>query len=118
MKKFLSLLLAVLMVLSCAAMAETTEARTDTIVFGTSSFGQKFSPFFAANAYDMDVVSLTQGALLASDRGGNVVRNGIEGETINYNGTDYTYYGMGDVEATAPHPGNYYIMLSQAATMP
>ena len=59
MKKFVSLLLAVLMVLSCAAMAETTEARTDTIVFGTASFGQKFSPFFAANAYDQDVVSLT-----------------------------------------------------------
>ena len=106
MKKFVSLLLAVLMVLSCAAMAETAEARTDTIVFGTSSFGQKFSPFFAANAYDQDVVSLTQGALLASDRGGNVIRNGIEGETVNYNGTDYTYYGMGNVEVVMNDDGS------------
>ncbi len=72
--------------------------KADTLVYATATFGQKFSPFFATTAYDMEVVDLTQGGLLASDREGNIVRKGIEGETIAYNGTDYTYYAMGDVE--------------------
>lgn len=87
---------------------ETTENnsdKADTLVFATATFGQKFSTFFATTAYDMDVVDLTTGGLLMSDREGNIVRNGIEGETIPYNGTDYTYYGMGDVEAVENDDG-------------
>ena len=34
-----------------------------------------------------------------------MIYKGIEGETINYNGTDYTYYGMGDVEVTQNDDG-------------
>lgn len=107
MKKFASLLLVLVMVLSMAAFAETetTEDRADAIVYATATFGQKFSPFFAAVAYDQEVVDLTQGELLASDRGGNVIYNGIEGETVNYNGTDYTYYGMGNVEVVLNDDG-------------
>ena len=75
------------------------------LVYATSTFGQKFSPFFATTAYDMEVVDLTQVAALAADRGGAVIQKGIEGETINYNGTDYTYYGMGDVEVTQNDDG-------------
>ena len=78
----------------------------DTLVYATSAFGQKFSPFFATTAYDMDVVNLTTGGLLAADRGGAVIFNGIEGETVNYNGTDYTYYGMGDVEVVQNDDGS------------
>jgi peptide/nickel transport system substrate-binding protein len=87
---------------------ETTEDnsdKADTLVFATATFGQKFSTFFATTAYDMDVVDLTTGGLLMSDREGNIVRNGIEGETIPYNGTDYTYYGMGDVEVVENDDG-------------
>ena len=87
---------------------ETTENnsdKADTLVFATATFGQKFSTFFATTAYDMDVVELTTGELLMSDREGNIVRNGIEGETIPYNGTDYTYYGMGDVEVVENDDG-------------
>lgn len=87
---------------------ETTEDnsdKADTLVFATATFGQKFSTFFATTAYDMDVVDLTTGELLMSDREGNIVRNGIEGETIPYNGTDYTYYGMGDVEVVENDDG-------------
>ena len=87
---------------------ETTENnsdKADTLVFATSTFGQKFSTFFATTAYDMDVVDLTTGGLLTADREGNIVRNGIEGETIPYNGTDYTYYGMGDVEVVENDDG-------------
>ena len=82
-----------------AAEAASGEARNN-IVYATASFGQKFSPFFATTAYDMEVVDLTQALALATDRGGAVIYNGIEGETINYNGTDYTYYGLGDVTVT------------------
>ncbi len=80
------------------------EAR-ENIVYATSTFGQKFSPFFATTAYDMEVVDLTQGAALAADRGGAVIMHGIEGETVNYNGTDYTYYGMGDLDITQNDDG-------------
>lgn len=119
-KKALALILALAMVFALAACGEEpaeettptesetpveTEAPNDTLVFATATFGQKFSPFFATTAYDQDVVSLTQGALLAADRGGNVIRNGIEGETVEYNGTDYTYYGMGDVEVVENEDG-------------
>ena len=77
----------------------------ENIVYATSTFGQKFSPFFATTAYDMEVVDLTQGGALAADRGGAIIYHGIEGETINYNGTDYTYYGMGDLEVTQNEDG-------------
>ena len=77
----------------------------DTLVYVTSTFGQKFSPFFATTAYDMEVVDMTQGGLLAADRGGAIIYNGIEGETVTYNGTDYTYYGMGNVEVVMNDDG-------------
>lgn len=84
---------------------EDNSDKADTLVFATATFGQKFSTFFATTAYDMDVVDLTTGVLLTADREGNIVRNGIEGETIPYNGTDYTYYGMGDVEVVENDDG-------------
>ncbi len=78
--------------------APVVEKKATTAVYATASFGMKFSPFFAATAYDQDIVNLTQAGLLAADRGGAIIYNGIEGETHTYNGTDYTYYGAGDVE--------------------
>ena len=41
---------------------------------------------------------MTQLGLLTSDRTGAIIYKGIEGETVNYNGTDYTYYGPADLE--------------------
>ena len=81
------------------------EGARGNIVYATSPFGQKFSPFFATTAYDMEVVDLTQAPALAADRGGAIIYNGIEGETINYNGTDYTYYGLGNVVVTQNDDG-------------
>ena len=89
-----------------ATAAADEEEDTSTLVFATSTFGQKFSPFFATTAYDMDVVDLTQAGALAADRGGAVIEHGIEGETVEYNGTEYTYYGMGDVEVTQNDDGS------------
>lgn len=107
MKKLCALLLAVVMVFSLVACSGTkggTVAGTK-LVYATATFGQKFSPFFATTAYDQDVVNLFTGGLLAADRGGAIIENGIKGETITYNGTDYTYYGMGDVEVVQNDDG-------------
>ena len=56
-----------------------------------------FNPFFYENAYDGDVVGLTQLSLMTTDRLGGVIYNGIEGQTVNYHGTDYVYTGPADL---------------------
>lgn len=80
-------------------------AKADTLVVGYSLFSQKFTPFFADTAYDQDVASMTQLALLGTDREGNVIMNGIEGETRTYNGTDYLYTGIADLVITENDDG-------------
>lgn len=70
------------------------------LVVGYDYFSSKFSPFFATTAYDQDVAGITSIALLGTDREGNVVTKGIEGEVIPYNGTDYTYTGIADLDVT------------------
>jgi len=124
-KKLLALLLALAMVFClCAcgtatvstsqdgsddASAEAGSASGETpLVVGYSSFSSKFSPYFAETAYDQDVASMTQISLLNSDRLGAIVYKGIDGETIEYNGTDYTYYGPADLEVTENDDGTVY----------
>ncbi len=80
------------------AKTEAVVEKPSTAVFATASFGMKFSPFFAATAYDQDIVDMTQLGLLAADRGGAIIYDGINGETHSYNGTDYFYQGAGSVE--------------------
>ena len=87
------------------ALAEDGEVP---LVVGYNPFNSKFSPFFAETAYDQDVQKMTQMELLTSDRTGAVVYKGIEGETIEYNGTDYTYYGPADCEVTENEDGTVY----------
>ena len=70
----------------------------DTLVVGYDLFSEKFSPFFATTAYDQDVAGMTQVGLLTTDREGNVIMNGIEGETHKFNGKDYLYTGIADCE--------------------
>ena len=91
-----------------SATSETSEVEIvpeGTLVYATSTFDQKFSPFFYTTAYDGDVVNLVSGYLLSTDRGGAIVETGIEGKTVTYNGTDYTYYGFGDVEVVQNSDG-------------
>lgn len=89
--------------------SESTEVSTstgaDTLVVGKDTFGSKFSPFFATLAYDQDVSDMVSIGLLASDREGNIVMKGIEGKTIAYNGTDYTYNGIADCDVTQNDDG-------------
>ena len=85
---------------TATAEASTTAASDGTLVMAETGFESKFSPFFAASASDQDVIDLTQIALLGSDRKGEMILNGIEGETREYNGTDYTYHGPADCVVT------------------
>ena len=84
---------------SSTATATATTA-DGTIVLAETGFEGKFSPFFAASAADQDVIDLTQLGLLGADRKGEMVLNGIEGETREYNGTEYTYHGTSDCTVT------------------
>jgi len=100
-KRVLVAILVVAMAFSLVACKKTP--KTDTpLVVGYSNFSQKFSPFFADTAYDQDVQSLTQVGLLASDRTGAVLLNAgtKDGETVKYNGTDYTYYAAANCKVT------------------
>ena len=116
-KKLLALLLALAMVLALAACGGSgtpaasgsgaasgsadnggSEHAANTLVAAATGFESKFSPFFAASADDKDVVDLTQLGLLVSDREGAPVLKSIEGETRTFNGTDYTYKGISDID--------------------
>ena len=89
-----------------ATETPAAEANADgTIVIAETGFEGKFSPFFAASAPDQEAHALTQIALLGADRRGEMVLKGIEGETREYNGNDYTYYGPADCVVTENEDG-------------
>ena len=110
--RLVALLLVLVMALGTVVACKKTEAPAeedsqdkgytggDTLVVGYDLFSEKFSPFFATTAYDQDAAGITQVGLLSSDREGNIVLKGIEGETRAYNGTDYTYTGIADCTIT------------------
>ena len=68
------------------------------LVVAYSPFSQKFSPFYADTAYDQDVAGMVGLGLMTTDRMGGIIYNAIEGETVPYNGTDYTYTGAADLK--------------------
>ena len=108
MKKIRTILVSVLALFMALSLAGCTGGngggnggKADTpLVVGYSNFSEKFSPFFADTAYDQDVVGMTQIGLLPSDRVGSVLLNAMDGEVVNYNGTDYTYYGPANCVVT------------------
>ena len=67
------------------------------LVVTYQDFSQKFSPFFADTAYDSDVAAWTQISPMKTDRVGGIIFNGIEGETVAYNGVDYLYKGTANL---------------------
>ena len=103
MKRTLALILSLVMCLGLLAgcgdkKGDQTEDENTPLVVGYAPFNEKFSPFFSESAYDQDVWVMTSLGLLNSDRQGQIIMKGIEGETHAYNGTDYTYYGPADCE--------------------
>ncbi len=128
-KKLLSMLLVAVMAVStvaCGGNETTTTESTPAVstestvtsepakdeetplVVGYAPFSSKFSPFFAETAYDQDAQEMTQLFLIGNDRQGAMIYNGIEGETHNYNGTDYTYYGPANIVVTENPDGTVY----------
>ncbi len=88
-----------------ADSASESTSSNNTLVATATGFEQKFSPFFASCADDMNVSDMTQAYLIITDRVGNPVTQGIEGETRSYNGTDYTYYCAANVEIVENEDG-------------
>ncbi|MBQ3030366.1 MAG: ABC transporter substrate-binding protein, partial [Agathobacter sp.] len=113
-KRVLSLLLIAMMAVGMLAGCGGNEGNAEggsnetPLVVGYAPFSSKFSPFFSETAYDQDAMSMTQVSLISSDRQGAMIYKGIEGETISYNGTDYTYYGIADVTTTENEDGTVY----------
>lgn len=110
-KKIFSFLLACVISISVLAGCGGTNVKENAetpLVVGYAPFSGKFSPFFAESAYDEDAQSMTQVALLGNDRQGAMIYNGIDGESSNYNGTDYTYYGISNCVVTENADGTVY----------
>ena len=104
MKRTLALILSLVMCLGLLAGCgdkktdDQTKDENTPLVVGSAAFNEKFSPFFSESEYDQNVWIMTALGLLNSDRQGQIIMKGIEGETHAYNGTDYTYYGPADCE--------------------
>ena len=97
MKRILSILLAVAMLASMTTAFAEAPAQETPLVVAIQTLSSKFSPFAADTGYDQDVVEMTQVGLMTTDRTGAIIFNGIEGETLSYNGTDYFYQGIADL---------------------
>lgn len=76
------------------------------LVVGSLPFSEKFSPFYADTSYDQNVVSMTGISAMTTDRVGGIVYNAIEGETIPYNGVDYTYTGPANISVNYDEASN------------
>lgn len=90
-----------------------------TLVIATSGLEGKFCPLFASSAADNDVTSYYMGsALLITDRMAEPIYNGIEGETKEYNGTEYTYNSLANVTLTQQDDGTvtYDVQLREGVT--
>ena len=97
MKRILSILLAVAMLASMTTAFAEAPAQETPLVVAIQTLSSKFSPYAADTGYDQDVVEMTQVGLMTTDRTGAIIFNGIEGETLSYNGTDYFYQGIADL---------------------
>lgn len=121
-KRIIIVCAALTLVLSMAACGETSVPQTeDTIVSDTDNsetsnegtdntengsegilkagfdrLTGQFNPFYPGEDGDAAALDIVCAKLLGNDREGNVILNGIEGETIPYDGKDYTYNGIAD----------------------
>ena len=92
-----------------AAGEETAAPENDTLVTTVEQgLEGKFSPFFGLSANDVTIWEATQAYTIEVDRVSNPIMTGIEGETREYNGTDYTYYTASDMVVTENEDGTVF----------
>lgn len=92
-----------------AAGEETAAPENDTLVTTVEQgLEGKFSPFFGLSANDVTIWEATQAYIIEVDRVSNPIMTGIEGETREYNGTDYTYYTASDMVVTENEDGTVF----------
>ena len=87
---------------------DTKADASGAMVFASDDFNAKFSPFFADTVPDQTISDLISVGLLTIDRNGSMVYKGIEGETREYNGKEYNYKGISDLEVTENSDGSVY----------
>ena len=78
------------------------------MVFASDEFNAKFSPFFAETVSDTMVSDLVNVSLLNLDRTGSIITKGIEGEKKEYNGKEYTYHGISDLDIKENSDGTVF----------
>ena len=78
------------------------------MVFASDEFNAKFSPFFAETVSDTMVSDLVNVQLLQLDRTGSIITKGIEGEKKEYNGKEYTYHGISDLDIKENSDGTVF----------
>ena len=114
MKKVLLVTITLLLAVSmcfCGGKKEqktTTDDSKNIIVFANNAMSEKFSPFFEESVPDLRIVDSTSVQLLYANRNGSLVYKGIEGETIAYNGTNYTYTGPANLVVTENADGTVF----------
>ncbi len=92
-----------------AAGEETAAPENDTLVTTVEQgLEGKFSPFLGLSANDVTIWEATQAYAIEVDRVSNPIMTGIEGETREYNGTDYTYYTASDMVVTENEDGTVF----------
>lgn len=89
-----------------STQAAEAETPGNPLMVATSAMSRNFSEFFAVSDADRRVADMTAVYLLGKNRNGEYVLKGIEGETDNYNETDYTYYGIADCEVKDQEDGS------------
>ncbi|MCR5119007.1 MAG: ABC transporter substrate-binding protein [Lachnospiraceae bacterium] len=95
------------------AVTETTESKPEEekelvykpFVIGTE-FDGDYNPFFSVSEGADILNELLNVRLLENDRRGAIIYKGIEGESRNYNGIDYSYSGIADCEVKEAEDGS------------
>lgn len=93
-------------------------ANTTALRIGYDTEVVSLQPLYADTAVEQEIEALTQETLFAVDRSGAVVQEGIAGEIVAYNGVDYVYRGLADVEIEQDEENNltvYHITLRRDA---
>lgn len=67
------------------------------LVVALGEYNNTCNPFYQTGDFDGFINEITGEKLLAKDRNGRIIHNGIDGERILYNGTYYEYSGIADV---------------------